>query len=53
MVSLVVAVSFFSSYYMYQTSLAEQRVRLSEIVRSQKNVLSEIGVRFWQLPGLG
>ncbi|QJB57181.1 PAS domain-containing sensor histidine kinase [Pseudodesulfovibrio sp. zrk46] len=47
MVALVVAVSFFNSYYMYQMSISEQRARLSELVGVQKNVIAEIGVRLW------
>lgn len=48
MVALVVAISFFSSYFMYHTSLNEQRARLSDIVQIQKNVISEIGIRSWK-----
>lgn len=47
MVILVIAVSLFSSYYMYRTSLNEQKNRLSDIVQIQKNVVSEIGLRLW------
>lgn len=52
MVLLVTVVSLLSSYSMYVTSVNEQRSRLSDIVRLQKNVLAEIGVRLWARNGL-
>lgn len=47
MVCLVTIISVFSSYYMYTTSLNAQRVRLLDVVQMQKNVLTELGLRYW------
>lgn len=47
MVLLIAGLLLFNSYYMYVTSLDEQKERLTDIVESQKNILAEIGVRLW------
>jgi len=43
MVLLVGAVSMFSTYLLYETSLNEQKVRLHELVQSQAALLTELG----------
>jgi len=43
MVLLVAAMSVFSTRYLYQTALTEQKVRLYEMVQSQASLVMELG----------